>query len=86
MATSSITALGEPARSLIHLLGWMSDRWVTGDRVHYQPVDAFRRLLAVAAPQACIEREIRLSPWHNNFALFVRLPAASPAAAAPRLA
>jgi SAM-dependent methyltransferase len=64
----------EPTPSLVHLLAWMSDRWVTGDRVRFQPVGEFRQLVAAAAPPACIEREIRVSPWRNNFALLVRMP------------
>lgn len=73
----------EPSRTPIHWLGYLSDRWVTGDRVVFWRVAEYRRLIAAAWPAARIEGELRIPPWRNNFALLAR-DATAPAAGAAR--
>jgi 2-polyprenyl-6-hydroxyphenyl methylase/3-demethylubiquinone-9 3-methyltransferase len=56
----------------IHLMGYLGDRYLTGDRVRYASADELRALVAAAFGEGAIERELRLPPWANNLALFVK--------------
>jgi 2-polyprenyl-6-hydroxyphenyl methylase/3-demethylubiquinone-9 3-methyltransferase len=62
----------EGSRTPIHLFAYMSDRFVTGDRVRFEKVGDFERLVTMVAADAVIERCVRLPPWRNNFALLAR--------------
>ncbi len=62
----------EKRYSPIHMLGYLSDRYITGDRIRYGTVGEFRRLICeVLGPQS-IQRQQRFPPWPNNLALFCR--------------
>lgn len=55
-----------------HLLCYLSDRFLTGDRVAYASADELRGLLNSVAGVHLI-RETRVAPWRNNLALWSRL-------------
>jgi 2-polyprenyl-3-methyl-5-hydroxy-6-metoxy-1,4-benzoquinol methylase len=57
--------------NLVHLFAWISDRFVTGDEVQFETSRALRDLAGEALGTP-IEREIRIGPWRNNIALFIR--------------
>jgi 2-polyprenyl-6-hydroxyphenyl methylase/3-demethylubiquinone-9 3-methyltransferase len=62
----------ERRRNLPHLLAWISDRFITGDRVRFETAPSWRALTA-AVLEGTVEREVRFPPWRNNFGLFIRL-------------
>ena len=62
----------QASASPVHWLAFLSDRWVTGDRVRFTGPADLCRLISTVAPGAVVERELRLRPWRNNFALLVR--------------
>ena len=57
--------------NLAHLFAWISDRFITGDKVRFETAPALRQL-AGEALRAPVERELRIAPWRNNLALFIR--------------
>ena len=57
--------------NLPHLFAWLSDRFITGDRVRFETAESWRAL-AVAALEGIVEREVRFPPWRNNVGLFIR--------------
>lgn len=58
---------GTPA----YLLGYLSDRFITGDRIRY-PREAELRLLADSAfGRGAIRSEFRIRPWRCNLALVI---------------
>jgi 2-polyprenyl-6-hydroxyphenyl methylase/3-demethylubiquinone-9 3-methyltransferase len=57
----------------IHWMCYASDRWLTGDRIVYMQREEMRRRLAHSFGDAALVAEARLSPWHNNLAMLVRL-------------
>jgi len=61
----------ERRRNMAHLFAWISDRFITGDRVQFETAVALREMTSevLGAP---VEREFRLPPWQNNLALFIR--------------
>jgi 2-polyprenyl-6-hydroxyphenyl methylase/3-demethylubiquinone-9 3-methyltransferase len=63
--------------NLAHLLGYCSDRYLTGDRIRYATAAELRALLRRVFGPGCIERECRLPPWPNNVMFLVR-PAPEP--------
>ena len=62
----------ESSRTPVHLLAFLSDRVVTGDRVRFLTAAGLEDLVREAVAAAVVERMVRLPPWRNNFALFVR--------------
>jgi SAM-dependent methyltransferase len=56
----------------IHWLGYASDRWVTGDRIHYMTRDEARERLARGFGETALVAEARFAPWRNNIAALVR--------------
>jgi 2-polyprenyl-3-methyl-5-hydroxy-6-metoxy-1,4-benzoquinol methylase len=58
--------------NLVHLFGYLSDRWLTGDAVRYATADELRALVVDVFGRQAIEQELRFSPWQNNLAFFVR--------------
>jgi 2-polyprenyl-6-hydroxyphenyl methylase/3-demethylubiquinone-9 3-methyltransferase len=62
----------EPSRTPIHLMAYLSDRYITGDRVQFERAVDYQHRLGQIAPAAVLEHEIRIPPWRNNFALLLR--------------
>jgi 2-polyprenyl-6-hydroxyphenyl methylase/3-demethylubiquinone-9 3-methyltransferase len=62
----------ERRMNLGHALCYLSDRWITGDRVRYRTAAEFRTLLYSVFSDSCIEREWRVGPWMNNVAFIVK--------------
>ena len=58
--------------TLIHLLSYISDRYITRDRIHYGTSEYFRTLIHGVFGPASIEREFRVPPWRNYIAFLVR--------------
>lgn len=55
----------------IHLMTYLSDRVITGDRIRYGTPAYFRTLVEQAFGAKSVAEELRLPPWRNNFALLV---------------
>lgn len=58
--------------SLIHWLGYASDRWLTGDRISYMSRIEMRERLALSFGEAALVAEARVRPRWNNLAMLVR--------------
>lgn len=58
--------------SPVHWLALLSDRLITGDRVRFTDPMRLRALIHGVAPAAVVESELRIRPWHGNYALLVR--------------
>ena len=56
----------------IHWLGYASDRWITGDRIHYLRKQEAADLIAKIFGPGSIIAEARVRPWSNNFAFLVQ--------------
>jgi 2-polyprenyl-3-methyl-5-hydroxy-6-metoxy-1,4-benzoquinol methylase len=56
----------------IHWLGYLSDRWITGDRIHYMRKQEAAELIAKTFGADSIIAEARVRPWNNNFAFLVQ--------------
>jgi 2-polyprenyl-6-hydroxyphenyl methylase/3-demethylubiquinone-9 3-methyltransferase len=67
----------EKNKTPIHGLCYFSDRWLTGDRIHYMSRGEFRQRLASSFGEAALVAEARVGPWWNNFAILVA-PSARP--------
>jgi 2-polyprenyl-6-hydroxyphenyl methylase/3-demethylubiquinone-9 3-methyltransferase len=62
----------ERNRTPIYWLGYLSDRWITGDRIRYMRRDELRSLINTSfGPEAAVAED-RISPWRNNLATLVR--------------
>jgi 2-polyprenyl-3-methyl-5-hydroxy-6-metoxy-1,4-benzoquinol methylase len=61
------------SRHPIHTLCWASDRFVTGDSVHYCSAAELRHLLSALGDLGDL-REASLPPWSNNHLLIGRAP------------
>jgi len=55
----------------IHALCYLSDRWLTGDRINYMRREEFRQRLARGFGEAAIIDEARIGPWWNNLAFLM---------------
>jgi 2-polyprenyl-3-methyl-5-hydroxy-6-metoxy-1,4-benzoquinol methylase len=62
----------ERRTNLVHLLCYLSDRYITGDRIRYGSADELRTLLQSIFGSGTIAREFRIPPWQNNVAYFVQ--------------
>jgi 2-polyprenyl-6-hydroxyphenyl methylase/3-demethylubiquinone-9 3-methyltransferase len=62
----------ERRTSLIHWACYMSDRYLTGDRIRYGTSAYFRELLDQIFGPGRIEHESPVPPWRNNIAFCVR--------------
>lgn len=60
----------EKAKTLICLLAYISDRYITGDRIRFRTADEFRDLINGTLGIDSIQCEQRYSPWRNNLAFF----------------
>jgi 2-polyprenyl-6-hydroxyphenyl methylase/3-demethylubiquinone-9 3-methyltransferase len=63
----------ERRTNIAHLLCYLSDRYVTGDRIRYASADELRELLRSVFGQFNIEREFRIPPLSNNIAFFINI-------------
>jgi 2-polyprenyl-3-methyl-5-hydroxy-6-metoxy-1,4-benzoquinol methylase len=63
--------------SLIHWMGYASDRWLTGDRISYMSRDEMRESLARSFGETALVDEARVRPRWNNLATLVRPPSRS---------
>ncbi len=61
----------QPRRSLMHLLCYLGDRYLTGDRVDYASEDDLLALLE-SVSSVTVVRVTPVRPWANNIALWAR--------------
>jgi 2-polyprenyl-6-hydroxyphenyl methylase/3-demethylubiquinone-9 3-methyltransferase len=59
--------------NLVHLACYVSDRYITGDKVRYKTADEFRALIRDAFGIDSIKDEARIRPWRNNMAFLVNV-------------
>ena len=59
------------ACSPIHALCYASDRWITGDQIHYMTASEMREMMAEVFGQGAVVAEARIKPWRNNIAFHV---------------
>lgn len=64
-------------RTLAYLLGYWSDRFITGDRIRYAGETELRSLAQSVFGEDAIRSEFRIRPWHCNLALVIS-PHANP--------
>ena len=62
----------ERNRTPIYFLGYLTDRWITGDRIRYMRRDEIRRHVGTTFGQGAMVTEERIRPWRNNLATLVR--------------
>jgi SAM-dependent methyltransferase len=58
-------------RTPAYLLGYLSDRLVTGDRIRYPGESELRLLAESAFGRDAIRSEFRVPPWNSNLALVI---------------
>ncbi|MGH8318089.1 MAG: class I SAM-dependent methyltransferase [Steroidobacteraceae bacterium] len=58
-------------RTPAYLLGYLSDRFVTGDRIRYPGETELRSLAESSFGRDAIRSEFRVRPWHCNLALVI---------------
>lgn len=63
----------ERRRNPAHLFAYLSDRYLTGDRIRFAMADYFRALVRDLFGPDCIEHELRVPPWRNNLVFLTRL-------------
>jgi 2-polyprenyl-3-methyl-5-hydroxy-6-metoxy-1,4-benzoquinol methylase len=56
----------------IHWLGYLSDRWITGDRISYMRRGEIVERLAQSFGAGSVIAEERIRPWRNNLSMLVR--------------
>jgi SAM-dependent methyltransferase len=56
----------------IHWLCYVSDRWLTGDRISYMTREEMRVRLARSFGAGALLAEALIGPWWNNLAILVR--------------
>jgi 2-polyprenyl-3-methyl-5-hydroxy-6-metoxy-1,4-benzoquinol methylase len=59
-------------RAPIHWLCYASDRWLTGDRIHYMTREEMRERLTRSFGGSALVAEARIAPWWNNIATLLR--------------
>jgi 2-polyprenyl-6-hydroxyphenyl methylase/3-demethylubiquinone-9 3-methyltransferase len=62
----------ERRTNLAHLFCYLSDRYITGDQIRYRSASELRTLVQSIFGPGSIEQEIRIPPWRNNVAYFVK--------------
>ena len=62
----------ERRANLAHLLCYLCDRYLTGDRIRFGSAEEFKELLQSLFGIGSIERQFRVPPWPNNMAFFIR--------------
>jgi 2-polyprenyl-6-hydroxyphenyl methylase/3-demethylubiquinone-9 3-methyltransferase len=63
----------ERSATPIHLLCYLTDRYITGDRVQHKTADEFRVFIRDVFGANCIKDETRIRPWSNNIAFLVQV-------------
>lgn len=58
--------------TVIHLLCYLSERYITGDHVRYKTADELRALIEETFGTNCIKAETRIKPRANNIAFLVQ--------------
>lgn len=58
-------------RTPAYLLGYLSDRYITGDRIRYPNEDELRAVTRESFGTQCIQSEFRVKPWDCNLALVI---------------
>lgn len=61
----------ERRRNLIHAAGYLSDRYLTGDRIRYGTLSELRQIAERTCGQESVKKVTRYRPWPNNVALFL---------------
>jgi hypothetical protein len=56
----------------IYWLGYISDRWPTGDRISYMTREAARERSVASFGRAALFAEARIAPWRNNIAMLAQ--------------
>lgn len=56
----------------IYWLGYVSDRWISGDRISYMTVKEMDEILGKYFGTKNIVAHVRLRPWRTNIAILVR--------------
>lgn len=56
----------------IHLLGYLSDRWITGDRIRYMNERELEQRLEAVFGSRAIRGKKRIPPWANNLTFLVQ--------------
>lgn len=57
-----------------YLMGYLSDRFVTGDRIRYPREEELRSLARETFGGNAIRSDFRIRPWHCNLALVISRP------------
>jgi len=63
----------EYTKTPIHLLNYLADRYITGDRVQHRTNNEFRELLKMVFGNDSIKAETRIGPWSNNITFLVQV-------------
>lgn len=58
-------------RTPIYWIGYLSDRWITGDRIRYMTREEARGRIARSFGTTSMIAEKRIAPWRNNLATLV---------------
>ena len=59
--------------TLINLLCYVSDRYITGDHIHYKTAEEWRKLIRDVFGTDSIKAETRIQPWRNNIAFLAQI-------------
>ena len=62
----------ERSGTLIHLLCYLLERYITGDLVQYRTAAQFKELIEDVFGENSIKNETRIGPWSNNIAFLVQ--------------
>ena len=54
-----------------YLMGYLSDRFITGDRICYPTEEELRSLARATFGKDSISSQLRIRPWHCNLALVI---------------
>jgi 2-polyprenyl-6-hydroxyphenyl methylase/3-demethylubiquinone-9 3-methyltransferase len=63
----------ERSATPIHLLCYLLDRYITGDRVQYKTAHEFRNLIQDIYGANSIKDETQIRPWSNNIAFLIQV-------------
>ena len=62
----------EQNRTLIHLMVYLSDRFITGDHCCYRTVREWKEIILGVFGENSIKDQKRIQPWSNNVAFFIK--------------
>ena len=63
----------ERTKTPIHWLCYFLDRYITGDRVHYNTASEWRKKIQNLFGKNSIKAEKRIGPWSNNIAFLIQV-------------